>query len=98
LKIEWVDGLPATLSIRAMLDAKAWSIPLSIRAFNPPAISDDEGQIIARLGWAVMRSWGSLPANIQQQLREQAVFVTSGNSVQLNEKINAFIKEYGKFL
>jgi hypothetical protein len=77
---------------------KVWSIPVSIGAFNPPAISENERQIIARLGWAVMRSWGSLPAHIQQQLREQAGFVTGENSVQLNEKINAFIKEYGKFL
>jgi hypothetical protein len=71
---------------------------LTVAAFSPPAITEDERQLITRLGWAVVRSWGALPANVQQQVREQAVFVLGPNTVQLSGQIDAFIKQYGAYL
>lgn len=68
-----------------------------IKAFFPPNVAEDE-HVIRRLGWAVIRQWCDLPSNIQDLLREQAVFTEDRHptTVQLNEEISAFINRHSK--
>jgi hypothetical protein len=65
-----------------------------IKAFAPPDVGIAE-HIIRRLGWAVVRQWSSLPDDVQERIREQAVFTEDKYAtVQLNEQIKAFLRKH----
>lgn len=67
-----------------------------IKAFAPPNVGDEE-HIIRRLGWAVIRQWNELPDDVQERIREQAVFTEDRHmTVQLNEQIKAFINLHSR--
>jgi hypothetical protein len=64
--------------------------------FIPPDIGGD-AHIIRRLGWAVVRQWSALAKDVQERLREQAVFVQDDYHVaRLNEQISGFIRKHAK--
>jgi hypothetical protein len=65
-----------------------------IKGWNPPDIGDDE-HIVRRLGWAVVRAWPKLPADIRALLQETAVFTEDRYpTVQLNEQISVFVRKH----
>jgi hypothetical protein len=67
-----------------------------IKGFMPPDIGDDD-HIVRRMGWAAVRQWHKLPAEVQNRIRKQAVFVHDRyETVQLNEQIGIFIAKHGQ--
>lgn len=69
---------------------------IQIRGIVPPTISDAiEATFPARLGWAVTQLWDDLPKQVQDQIKQQAVFIETGPpTVQLNEQIGVFLRTY----
>jgi hypothetical protein len=51
---------------------------MAVKAFIPPNVGDQD-HIIRRLGWAVVRNWSSLPAEVQADVYQQALYVQDKN-------------------
>ena len=60
-----------------------------------PIYDADDGHIVRRLGWAVVKQWQNLPEWARERIKQQAVFVHDSDvNVQLEQLIGAFIEKH----
>ena len=67
----------------------------NIKASCGPTCDHDEEHVVRRLGWALVRQWKEIPPNLQELLKQQAVYVEDRSKTnQLEQQINAFLRKF----
>lgn len=66
----------------------------NIKATIVDCAAEDE-HLVLRFGWAVLKQWKNLPADVKRQILDQANLTETGTStVQLREQLNVLLDRH----